>query len=118
LRKIDGLRRKLKCQCPCGYSFEILGSKDDAVSMVRLHVESFHKDVLPFGITYDEALVLLDLGGHKPKISANTAFSTHTEPVYSFKNTGSTSQSWLELLLGEDIEMEHARIEKKGQVIG
>jgi hypothetical protein len=64
------LRRMLKGQCPCGYSFEILGSRDVAVSMVRSHVESFHKDVLPFGITNDEALELLNQG-HKPKISAS-----------------------------------------------
>ncbi len=86
--------------------------------MVRLHVESFHKDVLPFGITNDEALVLLNQGGHKPKISARKTFSTHTEPAYSFKNTDSTSQSWLELLLGEDIEKGHAGTKrKKAQVV-
>ena len=64
------LRRKLKGQCPCGYSFEILGSRCEAVSMVRRHVESFHKDVLPFGITNNEALELLNQG-HKPKISVS-----------------------------------------------
>jgi hypothetical protein len=66
------LRRMLKGQCPCGYSFEILGSICEAISMVRSHVESFHKDVLPFGITNDEALELLNQG-YKPKISASTS---------------------------------------------
>jgi len=66
------LRRKLKGQCPCGYSFEILGSICEAISIVRSHVESFHKDVLPFGITNDEALELLNQGS-KPKISASTS---------------------------------------------
>ena len=66
-----GLRKELKGQCPCcGYCFEILSSKDEAISMVRLHVECFHKDLLPFGITNDEALELLNQG-HKPKIYAN-----------------------------------------------
>ncbi len=65
------LRRKLKGQCPCGYSFEILGSISEAISMVRSHVETIHKDVLPFGITNAEALELLNQG-HKPKISAST----------------------------------------------
>jgi hypothetical protein len=115
--EMDGLRRKLKGQCPCGYSFEILGSRDDAISMVRLHVESFHKDVLPFGITNDEALQLLNQG-HKPKVSARTAFSVQKESAYSFRNTNSASQPWLDLLLGEDIEVEHAATErKKAQVI-
>jgi len=72
IEEMDCLRRMLKGQCPCGYSFEILGSRDDAISMVRLHVESFHKDVLPFGITNDEAIVLLNQG-HKSKISASTS---------------------------------------------
>jgi len=66
------LRRKLKGKCPCGYSFDILGSRDKAISMVRLHFESFHKDFLPFGITNDEALELLNQG-HKLKISASTS---------------------------------------------
>lgn len=66
------LRKKLKGKCPCGYSFDILGSRDEAISMVRSHVESFHKDFLPFGITNDEALELLNQG-HKPKISASTS---------------------------------------------
>jgi hypothetical protein len=112
-----GLGRKLKGQCPCGYSFEILGSRDEAISMVRLHVESFHKDFLPFGITNDEAIVLLNQG-HEPKISASTAFSVHKESSYSFKNTDSASNSWLDLLLGGDIESEQTGTErKKAQVI-
>ena len=69
IEEMVGLRKELKGHCPCGYIFEILSSKDEAISMVRRHVESFHKDVLPFGITNDEALELLNQG-HKPKISA------------------------------------------------
>jgi hypothetical protein len=107
-----GLRRKLKGKCPCGYSFDILGSRDEAISMVRLHFESFHKDFLPFGITNDEAIELLNQG-HKPNISASTAFSVHRESAYSFKNTDSASQSWRDSLLGEDIEMEHTGTERK-----
>jgi hypothetical protein len=111
------LRRKLKGQCPCGYSFEILGSVDDAVSVIRLHVESFHKDVLPFGITDDEALILLNQG-YKPKISASTSFLVHKESIYDFKNSNSASLSWLDLLLGEDIEKDRAGAKrKKTQVI-
>jgi hypothetical protein len=72
IEEMDGLRRKLKGKCPCGYSFEVLGSRADAISMVRLHFESFHKDFLPFGITNNEAIELLNQG-HKPKISASTS---------------------------------------------
>jgi hypothetical protein len=70
IEEMVGLRRKLKGQCPCGYSFEILGCKSEAISMVRRHVESFHKDFLPFGITNDEATELLNQE-HKLKISAS-----------------------------------------------
>ncbi|MGD0204767.1 MAG: hypothetical protein ABSC20_12805 [Candidatus Bathyarchaeia archaeon] len=102
------MRKKLKGQCPCGYGFETFGSKNDAIAMVQLHVESFHKDFLPFGITNDEALTLLNEGHEeiKPKISTRTAYLVQTEPAYSFKNTTSTSQSLLDKLLGEDIEVE------------
>ena len=71
IEEMDSLRRKLKGQCPCGYSFEISGSTCEAISMVRSHVECFHKDVLPFGITNNEAIEFLNQG-HKPKISAST----------------------------------------------
>jgi hypothetical protein len=59
------LRKKLKGQCPCGYSFETFGSKNDAIARVKLHVESFHKDFLPFGITNGEALTFLNEGQKK-----------------------------------------------------
>jgi hypothetical protein len=117
---VNCLRKKLKFQCPCGYDFEIFGIANDAISMVKLHVESFHKNYLPFGITNDEAQTLLN-GEHekiKPKISKRTAYSVQTEPAYSFKNTTSTSQSLLDKILGEDIEVEYRRTErKKAQLI-
>ena len=102
------MRKKLKFQCPCGFGFEIFGITNDAISMVKLHVESFHKRYLPFGITNDEALTLLKEGHEeiKPKISARTGDSAQTEPGYSFKNTTSTLQSLLDKLLGKDIEAE------------
>ena len=108
------MRKKLKGQCPCGYGFETFSSKNDAISMVKLHVESFHKDFLPFGITNDEALTLLNEGQEeiKSKISKRITYSVQTEPTFSFKNTTSL-QSWLDKLLGEDIEVER----KKTQLI-
>ena len=40
----------------------MFGIVNDAVSMIKLHVENFHKNYLPFGITNDEALTLLKKG--------------------------------------------------------
>ena len=87
--------KELKGQCPCGHSFEILGSKDEAISMVKLHVESSHKDLLPFGITNDEAQTLLNEEPKeiKPKNATHTFYSVQTESGYSFKNATSASQS-------------------------
>lgn len=105
---VDCLRKKLKGQCPCGYCFETFSSKKDAIAIVQLHVESFHKDFLPFGITNDETLTLLNEGHEeiKPKSSTGTVYSVQTGSAYSFKNTTSTLQSLLDKLLGEDIEVE------------
>jgi hypothetical protein len=96
----------------------MFGIAKDAISMVRLHFESFHKNYLPFGITNDEARTLLNQRHEetKPKISARTADSAQTKPSYSFKNTTSL-QSWLDRLLGEDIEVERRTERKKAQLI-
>jgi hypothetical protein len=106
---VNCLRKKLKFQCPCGFGFEIFGITNDAISMVKSHVESFHKHYLPFGITNDEALTLLNEGHEeiKPKISARTASSAQTKPSYSFKNATDTLHSVLNKLLGEDIEVDY-----------
>jgi hypothetical protein len=52
------MKKKIVGQCPCGYCFETAG-ENFAVAMIQLHVEEFHKDLLPFGITEKEALSLL-----------------------------------------------------------
>jgi len=113
------LRKILNVQCPCGYRFKTFGSINDTIAIIKLHVENVHKDFLPFGITNDEALTLLKEGHEeiKPKISARTAFSAQTKPSYSFKNTAATLQSWLDKLLGEDIEVERRTERKKAQLI-
>jgi hypothetical protein len=98
----------------------MFGIAKDAISMIKLHVESFHKNYLPFGITNDEARTLLNQRHEetKPKISARTASSAQTKPSYSFKNTTDTLQSLLDKLLGEDIEVDYRRTErKKAQLI-
>jgi hypothetical protein len=114
------LRKKLKGQCSCGFSFETLRGKNDAIAMIKSHVERFHKYFLPFGITNNEAQALLteENGEIKPKISTSSANSVQTEYEYSFKNTPSASQSLLDRLLGEDIEAECRKPErKKAQLI-
>ncbi len=69
--------RKLKGRCPCGYSFEILGDICEAISVVRRHVDSFHKDFLPFGITNDEALELLNQGINRKSPQIQGLFSAY-----------------------------------------
>lgn len=97
----------------------MFGIAKDAISMIKLHVESFHKNYLPFGITNDEARTLLNQRHEetKPKISARAAYSVQTESAYSFKNTTDTLQSLLDKLLGEDIEAERRTERKKAQLI-
>jgi hypothetical protein len=112
------LRKMLNVQCPCGYRFKTFGSINDAISIIKLHVESFHKDFLPFGITNDEALTLLNQQEEiKSKICKRTPYSVQTEPTLSFKNTTSYLQLLLDRLLGEDIEVERKSERKKAQMI-
>jgi hypothetical protein len=96
----------------------MFGIANDAISMVKLHFESFHKRYLPFGITNDEAIALLNEEHEeiKPKTSKRTAYSAQTERCYSFKNTASTLQSLLDRLLGEDIEDSRRTERRKAQL--
>ena len=90
----------------------MLGIMNDAISMVKLHVESFHKRYLPFGITNDEARMLIK-EEYEPKIFKGNIISVQTKPNYTFRNTTPTLQSLLDKLLGEDIEAERKRTEKE-----
>src|SRR5665647_1852956 len=112
------LKNKLRFRCPCGYGFEMFGIANDAISMIKIHFESFHKRYLPFGITNDEAIALLKEEHEeiKPKISKRTAYSAQTEPIFSLKKTTSSLQSFLDRLLGEDIEVETKTERKKTQL--
>jgi hypothetical protein len=67
---VTPLKKKISCQCPCGYSFEGIYSKNQAILLVQLHVESAHKNLLPFGITKNEALTLLKLSRKEKKQTA------------------------------------------------
>jgi hypothetical protein len=115
---VNCLKNKLRFRCPCGYGFEMFGIANDAISMIKLHFESFHKRYLPFGITNDEAIALLKEEHEeiKPKISKRTTYSAQTERCYNFKNTASTLQSLLDRLLGEDIEDSRRTERRKAQL--
>ena len=115
IKEMDSLRKKLKGQCPCGHCFETFSFKNEAIATVKLHVESCHKDLLPFGITNDEALTLLNEGHKeiKPKNATRTLYSVQTESAYSFKNITSTSQSSLDRHSEESIEVEQRRTPRK-----
>jgi hypothetical protein len=56
------LKSKLRNQCPCGYIFGTFNDYKAAIVEVKLHFESVHKDLLPFGITNTEVLALLRKG--------------------------------------------------------
>ena len=67
-------------------------------------------------LSQDEVLILLNQGHEeiKPKISSRAVYSVQTEShAYSFKNTTSTLQLLLDKLLGEDIEIEYRRTDRK-----
>jgi len=61
------LKKNPSCQCPCGYNFGTLNDEKTAIAEVRLHIERFHKDFLPFGITDAEVLALLKEGKAQKK---------------------------------------------------
>jgi hypothetical protein len=61
-KKRSYLKKKIKFQCPCGFTFDVFNDYKAAIVGIRLHFESFHKDFLPFGITENEILALLKKG--------------------------------------------------------
>jgi hypothetical protein len=62
------LKKKVTWECPCGFVIEDVSEINEAVTVVKMHIEKFHKDYLPFGITRTEILMLLKLAEQvKPK---------------------------------------------------
>jgi hypothetical protein len=55
------LKKKVTWECPCGFTLEDVSEINEAVTIVQTHIEKFHKDDLPFGITRIEILMLLKL---------------------------------------------------------
>ena len=81
--KVNCLGEKIKGQCPCGYFFISFGEIKEAISIMKLHFELFHKDCMPFGITDDEALVLLK----KEKLDSKKEYDETTQyPRVKAKN--------------------------------
>lgn len=96
LNQVNGvcqLKKKIAGQCPCGYFFETLSSETVAVAMIQSHVESFHKDFLPFGITNEEAQMLLKVEyiEGKQRIATGTFYSSKTKRVPSSISTSSSA---------------------------
>jgi hypothetical protein len=61
------LKERLSIWCPCGYYVEGFKSRAAAILSLQTHVEEFHADILPFGITTKEALALLRIEYIKKK---------------------------------------------------
>jgi hypothetical protein len=95
----------------------MFSSKNKAVATIQMHFELFHKDFLPFGITNKEALKLINEidEDSKPIISKLSKYSVQTAD--KFKNKTTHSQSVLEKLLGEDVEVCHKWTSEKAQLI-
>ncbi len=75
------LKKKFSGWCPCGYYVEGCSSKKEAILQLQLHVEKFHKDILPFGLTNEEALVLLKIKHVKSKEESKVFTVKSTEIV-------------------------------------
>jgi hypothetical protein len=50
------LAKKLKVDCPCGFSFVTPHGEDDAVAVIQLHVKRIHAKDYPNGISRELAL--------------------------------------------------------------
>lgn len=75
------MKKRIEYHCPCGYVFEAFSTENEAVALAQSHVDCFHKDLLPFGITHTEAKVLLNIEyENKPKASKGIFYSASTEP--------------------------------------
>ncbi len=53
------MKKRFSGLCPCGYGFLMSGSEAEAIAVVQKHVERWHTDFLPFGLTDLEARQLL-----------------------------------------------------------
>lgn len=71
------LNEKLIWQCPCGFALEAFRGINDAITLVQVHIETSHKDYLPFGITRNEILALLRKA-RKVRVKRKTKSSDNT----------------------------------------
>ena len=88
------MTKRIKGLCPCGYGFETLSSKTEAVKLVQLHVEQFHQDLLPFGITVEEASMLLKTENVQPPVK-----QAHNLPIFKFEDSSQANKKSKEQLI-------------------
>jgi len=50
------MAKKLKGECPCGFSFITPHGEDDAVAVVQQHINRIHKNDFPKGVSKADAL--------------------------------------------------------------
>ena len=55
------MSKKLKIRCPCGYDFETFENQEEAIVVIQAHFEQFHADLLPFGLSREEASAFLKM---------------------------------------------------------
>jgi hypothetical protein len=87
------VKKRIEYHCPCGYVFEAFCTENEAVALVKSHVDRFHKDLLPFGITHIEAKALLKIEyENKPKAPKEIFYHAPTEPSADLKKTIAENQ--------------------------
>jgi hypothetical protein len=87
------MKKRIKFNCPCGYVFEAFCTENEAVALVQSHVDRFHKDLLPFGITHTEAQAFLKIEyENKPKAPKGIFYYAPTEPSADLRKTTAESR--------------------------
>ena len=75
------MKDKISVYCPCGYFIEGCSSKQEAILQLKAHVEKFHGDFLPFGLTSEEALALLKIEHDKSREKSKVVTVKSTQMV-------------------------------------
>jgi hypothetical protein len=56
LEEVKIMAKKLKAECPCGFSFITPHGEDDAAAVLQLHANRIHKKDFPKGISKADAM--------------------------------------------------------------
>ena len=73
------MKKNISVWCPCGYCVKGFKRKAEGILELQKHVEKFHKDILPFGITNKEALEFLSIEYIKSKEKSKIIKVSSTE---------------------------------------